>query len=186
MLQLKIDRALGWLGIAQSWGYIEVNTTPADIKIVTKPTTLEIDIDWPVVRVDQTQSLASMGYKNVIPFQKDIAEKAQSILLAGIKRTAREGDRLGRIEANGNPLPEIAEAAAWPEKDYNVAITPKIPPNISSTGGVCIKAVRGEIAVEAKTRLPQISAQKGNLDVYVKVKPSIEIEVIGQWINLLG
>lgn len=186
MLQVIINQTFGRIGIEQSRDIMHMNAPPADFKLEKKPVTLSIKKTWPAVHINQTETRASMGYKPVVPFQKDIAQKGQSIALAGIRRIAREGDRLGRIEEGGNPIPEIAEANAWPEKEFNIAMIPKTPPDISYTGSLDIKVVPGNVAVDSEARFPQTSVQKGSLDVYVRVKPAVNIDVTGQWIDLLG
>lgn len=186
MLQLRIHQTFGRIGIEQTWGSIQMKVLPADFKIAQKPAAVKIEKDRPAVHIDQTETRASMGYKNIVPFQNDIAQKGRSIALAGIQRIAGEGDRLGRIEAGDNPIPAIAEAAAWAEKDFNVALMPKTPPDISSTGKLDIKVMLGDVSVDSKIRFPQISGQGGTIDIYVKVKPAIEIEVVGRQVDLLG
>lgn len=186
MLQVRINQTFGWIGVEQTPASIRVEAFSAQLQLKQKQAALQIRIDWPAVSIDQTQTLAGMGYKKVVAFQKDIARNGQAIALAGIRRTAEEGDRLGRIEAGGNPLPEIAQTAAWPEKNFNVALIPKNPPDISFSGDLDIKAVPGAITVDSQAGFPQISVQKGNVDIYLKVKPAVEIGVTGQWIDLLG
>jgi hypothetical protein len=186
MTQLRIEQTFGRIGIEQTRGSMRMQVLPADFKITQKPAVVRIEKDWPAVQIDWRATRASMGYKDIVPFQKDVARKGRSAALSGIQRIAREGDRLGRIEAGGNPIPDIAEAAAWPAKDFNIALMPDRPPVISAAGRLDIKIMPGDVSVDSTTRFPQISGQGGTIDVYVKVKPSIKIEVVGRQIDLLG
>ncbi|MFZ5639700.1 MAG: DUF6470 family protein [Bacillota bacterium] len=186
MLQVGINQTFGRIGIEQTWASTQMKVQPADFRLTTKPAAVKITKDWPAVNIDQTETRASMGYRNIVAFQKDIAQKGQVTALAGINNIAREGDRMGRIEAGGNPIPAIAEASAWPEKDFNITMIPKTPPDISYTGSLDIKVVPGDVAVDSEARFPQTSVIKGSLNVYVRVKPAVDIDVTGQWIDLLG
>lgn len=186
MTQLRIQQTFGRIGIEQTRATLRMQVLPADFKIAQKPTAVKITQDWPAVQIDQRETRASMGYKDIVPFQKDIAQRGQRAALTGIQRIAREGDRLGRIEAGDNPIPAIAEAAAWPEEEFNIALMPKIPPAISAAGRLDIKVMPGDVSVDSKTRFPQISGRGGTVDVYVKVKPAIKIEVVGRQVDLLG
>lgn len=186
MTQLRIQQTYGRIGIEHTRGVLRIQARPADIAITQNPAVVRIEKDWPAVQIDQRATRASMGYKDIVPFQKDVAAKGRSVALSGIQRIAREGDRLGRIEAGGNPIPAIAEAAAWPEDKFNIALMPNTPPVVSAAGKLAIKAMPGDVSVDAKTRFPQIAGQGGTVDVYVKVKPAIKIEVVGRQVDLVG
>lgn len=186
MLQVRISQTFGRIGIEQIPDKMLLKASPADYKLNQKPAVLQVEKDWPAVHIDQTQTRISMGYKPIVPFQKDIAREALSTSLSGIQRVAREGDRMGRIEDGSNPIPDIAEANAWPEKDFNVTVLPKTPPDISFTGRVAIKATPGDVTVDSKGSFPQVTVQRGNINVYVKVKPEVKIDVVGRQVDLLG
>lgn len=181
------------INIEQNFGQIGISTTPTQLRIVsrepkvdvkTQMSAVQVDINWPAVKIDQTAAQASMGYKPIVPFEKSHADKGQSEALKAIAQKAQEGDQLAKVEQGGNPFVSIA-AAAYKNKECNIALMPSVPPDIYFAGGIDIKANRGHVNVESLAKLPEISATDSSIEFYLKVKPSIDIRVVGQAVDFL-
>lgn len=186
MMQVNIHRTFGQIAIDRKSASIRLKGGPADFRLELKHPSVKHDREQPEIEIDFTGSWASMGYKNPVPLQKEISGDGNSAALAGIKRTADQGDLMGGIEKGVNPFPALA-AAAWPEKSFNIGLIPGVPPEISFKGGTGkFDAAAGDVTVKSRPTYPKILTDKAKIDIYLKVKPSIDIQVAGQWFDVSG
>lgn len=186
MLQVTINQTFGRVGIDYTPAVFKMRVQPADIEFKQTPAEFILKSDPPAIKIDLTRTRASMGYKNIVPLAKDFAQEGIEAAQAEIRRTAGEGDRLARVEAGGSPFSEIAAAAAWPEHDFNITMIPKVPPDISYTGGVKAKSQVGKFSLDTQVHFPEGSATRAKLEIYLKEKPNMNINVTGQWVDFLG
>lgn len=148
--------------IEQSKAELEINTVPGKLTI------------------DQTEAKAQLGYKTIPRIISESAQEGKQAVLEGIGRRAREGDQFMRIENKGNPLPQIAEAYAYKEKQFGIGWIP-------SHGSVKLHYIKGEVQVKATPRKPIIDVQiqkpiheytPGDVSVYVEQKNALHIDFI--------
>ncbi|NSW90063.1 MAG: hypothetical protein HPY74_05130 [Firmicutes bacterium] len=81
-----------------------------------------------VLEIDQYEAFASVGYKNTMDLLRESAQRAYQHVMEYIGKTAEDGDRLAAIELGGNPLADIAERDAFPEKEFGIDFIPKARP----------------------------------------------------------
>ncbi len=185
-MQVSIDQTFGQIGIRQKKASFKIYIRPPDVKVSQKPAEIKIIRDRPAVHINQTETLASMGYRNITAFQKHFAQKGRSAVLSGIRKTVTEGDRMGRIVSGEDPIPAMAAESFRDKREFNLALMPKVAPDISFTGKTDIKATWGEVTVRSRINFPEILATRANLKVYLKFRPELNVKVTGNWINVSG
>lgn len=185
-MQVRISQTFGQIGIQQKAGLVHIKSRHADLNLHVKPEKLEVDIQGPFLDIDQADTWESMGYSSFVRFQKLVAEQGYNIALDGIERMVREGDRMADLPEAENAIPAIAEAAAWPEKDYNVGLIPSEKPKITFSGGINIRYNPAEVQVNAKAKSAEIWAERPEVEVYLRVDPAVDFSVTGKNLDLLG
>jgi hypothetical protein len=127
---------------------LEIESIPAKLEIRTKAATLElkqkhaeikIDAELPKVKIDQYECFAEAGLKNNQDLLWEMSRLAEKQILEYIAKVAEDGDRLAAIEYGGNPIADIAERVAFPEKEFGMATIPKSRPAISMEGSLTIE-----------------------------------------------
>jgi len=81
-----------------------------------------------ILEIDQSEAFASAGYKNMLDLFRESAQYARQHALEYIGKVAEDGDRFAAIELGGNPIAEMAESDAYPEKEFVIDYIPKVGP----------------------------------------------------------
>lgn len=158
----KIEQPKATQSIQQPKAELEINTAPGKLAI------------------DQTEAKAQLGLKTIPRLVSEAAQEGRQAVLEGIGRRASEGDQLMRIENQGNPIPQIAEANAFKEKQFGIGWIP-------SHGSVKLQYTPADVQVKVTPRKPIIDAQiqkpiheytPGNVSVYVEQKNSLKIDFV--------
>lgn len=158
----KIEQPKADLSIQQPKADLEINTVPGKLSI------------------DQSEARAEYGYKSAPRVIAEAAQKARQALLEGIERRASEGAQLMKIENKGNPIPQIAEANLFKEKQFGIGWIP-------SHGSVKLHYTPADVQVKVTPRQPIIDSQirkpiheytPGDVSVYVEQENSLKIDFV--------
>ncbi|MGB9840915.1 DUF6470 family protein, partial [Thermovenabulum sp.] len=100
---------------------------------------------------------------------------AQDLTWQAVEKIVREGDELGAIE-KGISISDLAEESAFPEKDYNVDLIPKSPPEIFfSEGRVDTNLKEGYVKVDVAPFPVDVSYEYGEVKPFLEKPPYIKI-----------
>ncbi|SFE64987.1 hypothetical protein SAMN04324257_02404 [Thermoanaerobacter thermohydrosulfuricus] len=174
--------------IHQTFGRIGINTTPAQISIVSPKATLEIkqipakmeiDQKLPQVYIDQYQCFYESGLKSIFDLVHDEAQRSKQIALEAIGKIVEEGRFLASIENHQNAISELAKKAMEHEVTFTIDLMPKSRPKIWFEGYLNINWELGGAEIKAIPHKPQISAIPGHINIYMRQYPSIKIEYVG-------
>lgn len=184
---------------------ITINTTPALIGIQTIRSKLEImqpkaevnmNIEHPKVeihteqvkaQIDQYECFAEAGLKNYLDLTREAAQLGKQAVMQGIERIVRQGNELAAIENQTDPIPYQAEENAFElfNKDYNIGTIPKSRPKIDFKGGtVDIKVHEGKVNLDVKINKPRIDYIPSKVEIYMRQKNSIDIQYVGEKIDI--
>jgi len=174
--------------IHQTFGRIGINTTPAQISIVSPkatieikqmPAKMEIDQKFPQVYIDQYQCFYESGLKSIFDLVHDEAQMSKQIALEAIGKIAEEGRFLASIENHQNAIAVLAKKAMEHEVTFTIDLMPKSRPKIWFEGYLNINWELGGAEIKAIPHKPQISAIPGHINIYMRQYPSIKIEYVG-------
>jgi len=172
-IQLGVDRTPSVLNIESGSAKLRLHQNHAQINIST---------DHVRVIIDQYRCFAEAGLKNNYDFAKEAAVKGLKQSMKFIARTAEDGNRLAEIEKGGNPVAEIAERRAFPQKQFVLDFIPKSRPEIKVEGNVDIELnrrgdlTRNGVDGDYIPAWMKINYTPSRVDIYVKQYPSVEIK----------
>ena len=185
-MEIKITQRFGQIGIDTNQARVSVETRPAVINTTTTPPEVDYSIDFPRVRIDSAKPLAEIGYKAIVPFAADYAQRGKSAVLGAIGRLAREGDSYAASAGQKTVVAaQIAKSKSFDNTNFNIGLVPRSSPEISVSGGLDIKARQGEVHSKAAPNLPEIRYSQGSIKVYLRQTPMIKVESVGSRFDLV-
>lgn len=177
-MHIEIDYRLGQLGMDARIRPVTIIQRQAEFSMKRVPPELDIHTDFPQVEIDYEKCYESMGCKDPITAQKDITRQGRQHFLGAIGKMAEEGRYLAEIE-KGHTIADTGEMV-WPEPpQYNVALIPSVPPEISfSPGGIRIEYKPGDITYRAVPRRLEVDMARPKVDFYIAQKPYIKMKAV--------
>lgn len=161
--------------IQQPAATVQMKQPQADMEIITTPGTLTID---------QSQAWADMDRINILQRNREAAAKAVQKAWEGIGRRASEGRELAAIHKGGNPI--VEQAARHTRRNYETGLG-WIPSHGSvkidyRPGDVKIQANERPVEYNARINKPVMTYQPSEVNIQLKQKPSIDIQVVNKTI----
>lgn len=187
MLRLQIHTQHAAIGVRTVPPYTRLDIPKEPAKVTTSPVAVEIDIDWPRVRIDARAAMHELGLKSHDKISREYADEGREAALQGVRRRAEEGDALADAHL-GVRLAEVAYDAAFPDdkKELNIQVAPKSRPRIEASGGIRFRSQRGEVEVDAPFRPVSVDVAWGAVHVDLRRKAEIHIEAVGDRFSALG
>ena len=179
-MPLQINTTRGQIGIRTQNASQSIRNFHGEQKIETTMPKVKIKSEKPRVIIDQYQCFAEAGLKNNADLTKDMVEYAKMKHKQMIDTIVADGNRMANIK-NGTPpaIPEIAEKnARGPEKQFRFGPMPSSRPKIEVEGSLDISWEMGKVNISYTPRKPQITYNPGKVEVYLKQKPSIDIQYV--------
>lgn len=166
--KIGFDADLGAYDIKQPRPTVEITTTPAKVDIRSPRGDLNID---------QSKAWDALGVGSNLDLMNLIYSQSKSIALQGIVRIVEDGNRMGAIHLDRNPIGDIAwdrafgdlEPIEFPSPSYDsvdIQYTPRKPE---------INVELGNVVITSHPNQPQINYIKGKMNVYMEQYNSIEI-----------
>lgn len=133
------------LSITQTYAKIGIETTPGSFHLQSQlaklglrqvPRPVNIHTELPKVEIDQNECFASSGLKNPFDLSIEGSQIAYQQALEYIGKVAEDGDGFAAIEEGGNPIADVAERDAYPEREFGIVAMPSARPKIDVTGGI--------------------------------------------------
>lgn len=149
------------------------------VELESKDVNLNMEVTLPKIRIDQSQCFSESGLKSIRELNAENAQRSVSDMYESIGRIVEQGNELTNFYSGGNVIADQGYNNAYTQfdKDYNMVTMPRSRPNITlERGKVSINPTKPEII--ATPRLSKIDAeyQPGKVDIYLRQKPSINIE----------
>ncbi len=185
MSSLRITKTDGLIGIKTTPAKMNISQPKADLEIHQKQSKVLIDSEPVQIKIDQSQCFNEAGLKNNTAFMEDMVQRSTQDLLQGINRTVSEGNIMAAVENNVNAFAEIAANNFMQMVEWNIDFIPKSRPKIEFVGGnMDISVDEGYIKINARTNKPVIDVEIGGVEIYLKQKPDLKIEFIGNELDV--
>lgn len=190
--QLRINKSLGQIGINKTKGYFKINKEPPDIEIdygtdKKRKVLPDIKIDNPEAdfKIDQSKCREDYGYYRVNSLIKHIKNKNIKKTVQSIKEIAREGDYLAGIEKN-HKISEVAKKELDEnKKQFRVGLVPESKPEISvKTYSTKVDIEDNKMRIDSNFSPPSVDYKPTKVDIYMKEKGYLEMEVIGAKVDI--
>lgn len=146
-----------------------------DIEI-NKPL-LEMQTTLPKIQIDQSQSFAEAGLKNLQAFMAESVSYGQQMVSQGISRIVDQGNSMIEIHTGYDPIPDQAIYNAYEmfDKEFNYGAIPTTRPSISlAEGRVETNLVKGNIVNNSRPQKVEMTYTPWQINIYVKQYASIE------------
>ena len=115
---------------------------------------------------------------------QEYAEKGRQHVLKATATIAKQGDQLMNIAKGGSDtIQRLAkENSENPIRDFNIGFVPSSASKVKKTyipGELHMKIDQRTPEVKVKANQPIIKVNPGNLEIYLKQKPSISFTIVG-------
>lgn len=183
-LSLQITQQHAKIGLEIHDGQFQMRQPKAELEIRQQPAHMEIEQRLGDLQIDREEARAALGYKTSSRMSADLAAQVRQIVLDTISDYAEEGDQLAAVET-GVTFADIAlrqqEKGPMPIRDYgppaNIIISYVPHP-------ARIRWEQGDAFVRAVMHPPEIQYQIGKVDVYLRQKNWLTIDVKGKYLNM--
>lgn len=181
---IKITRTDALIGINTTPTKVYIQQPKADFEMAIKEPKLEIDTEQVEIRIDQSQCFNEAGLKNNTALLEDYVGRSQQAFAEGVSRIVSEGNQMAAIENKIDAIAEIAFSNSIQVADWNIDFIPKSRPDIDYVGGtVDIRLDRGYVDIKSKPNNPIIDVEVGGVEIYLRQKPDIKFEYLGNNID---
>ncbi|MDQ0902945.1 DUF6470 family protein [Paenibacillus sp. V4I7] len=174
--QLQIRQQPALIGIDADLGTQDIRQPKATYEMKTDRPQLEIHQEPGDLQIDQSRAWDALGMGPILEAMSRIYTQSKDVALQGIARIVENGNRMAAIHLHGNPIADIAKQLTFehPEFDYygeasfdNVDIT-------YTPFKAEINVIEGKINVNAQINQPEITYNRGKLDIYVRQYAKVE------------
>ncbi|KRF33994.1 DUF6470 family protein [Paenibacillus sp. Soil787] len=177
--RLSIRQTYAEIGIDTQNAQFAIQSPPGQLDIKQQAATIDITSPSGELSVDSSAAWSALGKGNHLEWMNQIYSQLHSVALQAIGKIVEDGNRMAMITNPSNPFAEIAGNQMNEQNpveyvgeasNLNVKLNYEMrKPEINITPH------KAEIQYTAQK--PQISYSPGNIDIYVKQKNSIEINV---------
>ncbi|HHW36008.1 MAG TPA: hypothetical protein GXX18_01690 [Bacillales bacterium] len=182
LLHLNISSQFAKLGIHSQRPGLEIKQPPADLQLRQPQPDLTMTKTKGKLEIDQSEAFADANLKPPLRRTKEAAEQSKEKLLQDLAQKANEGRRLMKIETkNKNTIAQIAREHSEPkQKQFNIGFVPESATKVKfhyTPSEIDINVNLDKAIVKAKPNKPIIKYHKGDIQIYLRQKPSIEFNV---------
>lgn len=180
--QLHINQSFAQIGIEQRFSTLQLRQPMADLQLRQPLPEIKISKTDSKLEIDQTEAFADANLKSPIRVANEWVAKAKQTALQSIAKEVKEGDRLMKIEnQRESVIPQIAkEKSLGTVQQFGLGYMPSSPFKVKfdyTPSELRLDANVKKAEVHAKVNEPMIKINQGNVDVYVKQKNKIQIQV---------
>lgn len=184
LLHLSISSQFAKLGMSSQKSWLEIKQPSADMQLRQPQPDLTVTKTKGKLEINQTEAFADANLKSPLRRTREAAQEAKQKLLRDLASQAAEGDRLMKIESgNKNVIPQIAKEQSEPKQhQFNIGFVPESAFKVKfhyTPSEIDIKVDQNKTLVQVKPNKPIIKYHKGDMQIYVRQKPSIEFKVTG-------
>lgn len=182
LAQIRMEQTYAQIGLQTDRGVQEIKQPQAELNMHQKQAELHIKQPLGVLQIDTTEGRAQLDLKGILRRNKEYASLGHQKALQAIAKISQEGDQMRHIEKKGNKIAQIAAQnnviygnthvlqADWTTDGITMSYK-KAPPEITWK-------VNG-VTMDPTIHKPEISYTPGKVDVYVRQKNSLTIDVVG-------
>ncbi|PLR90810.1 DUF6470 family protein [Bacillus sp. T33-2] len=176
--KINIEPKSGLIGLNIQQSDQVIKQRPADMLIQQQPAELHIHRQPSRLTIDQTLAHENLDLKSYRRRTQDNAMLGVQGVSNYIQKTVREGIELMKIENAGDPIVAQAKRALIDETTFNTGNTPsQFSVKINYTPAkVTIDSENHEPVLEVKMNVPIHEYTPGTTDVYMRQKPSLQID----------
>lgn len=186
-MNLRITTRHGFIGINGTQGKTNISYGKSNFAMGIKAPKIHMDITQPKVKIDQTKPLSEIGQGKVFDLIRSNVKKSKEAIFRAIAKTVQQGNELARIETGRNVIAEQAKDNAFGQsiQEFNIDFIPKSRPEIDlEEGRVEINLEEGDVDIESAPTEVNLDISRGKVEIYLRQKPFIDVEYVGDNLNM--
>lgn len=185
-MQLRVTNINGQIGIKTTDAVLSIRQPKGELEMTTKKTDLNLKINLPKVKIDQSQCFSEAGLKDVFELTAEAAQRGMQNAQETIGKIAADGDRMANFQTKEDVIAALDWEKAFPGPvDYNIGFIPRSRPKIEVEGGVAFNPQLGGVEFKAKIYAPEITvATKPSVEIFLMRKPEFHFEFIGNNVDI--
>ncbi|WP_409343775.1 DUF6470 family protein [Paenibacillus sp. MBLB4367] len=175
--QIQIRQQPALLGIDADLGKQDIVQPRATFEMTTERPQQDIRQPRGDLDIDQSRSWDALGVGGVLQTMSRIYSKAPEIALQAIARIAQDGDRMAKIHIKSDAFKELAQNIRLEFGNFDV-VPPTEYDNVDITytaNKADINVTDGRVNLNTQPNRPEISYNRGKLDIYMMQYPKVEI-----------
>ncbi|RNB92651.1 hypothetical protein EDM56_00450 [Brevibacillus fluminis] len=180
--QLRMEQTYAQIGLETERGVQEIRQPRAELNMQQQPAELHIKQPLGVLKIDTSEARAQLDLKGILRRSREYASLGRQKALQAIAKISQEGDQMRHIEKKGNKIAQIAAQNDGVYDNTNVIQADW------TTDGIEISYQKAEpeinwkvngVKMNPEIHKPEINYTPGKVDVYVRQKNSLTIDVVG-------
>lgn len=186
MPRMQIEQQRAEIGLDQFPGEMRIEQPHAQITMETESAQVHIDRELSELHIDQSRAWAAYALIPPVTVTKTIVNNVKQIYPQIVAKIARDGDRMADFHLSNNVFAELAKE--WPRElnEYDIA-------GPASRFNVDLEYIPeqlemyvegGRFHYEVQPQKPQIEHVPARVDVYLRQKPYIRIDWVGQHVDV--
>ncbi|MGO0063608.1 DUF6470 family protein [Brevibacillus fluminis] len=182
LAQIRMEQTYAQIGLQTDRGVQEIKQPQAELNMHQEPAELHIKQSLGVLKIDTTEARAQLDLKGILRRNREYASLGRQKALQAIAKISQEGDQMRHIEKKGNKIAQIAA-----QNDGIYTNTNVLQADWTSDG-ITISYQKAEpqinwkvngVKMNPEIHKPEINYTPGKVDVYVRQKNSLTIDVVG-------
>ena len=183
LASVQITNFDGRLAARRNPTILEMKQPMADMTIRQPQAEIEYYQKDAKLLIDQSEAFADAGLKPVSRMIQEYAEKGKQQVLKAMATTAKQGDQLMNIAKESGTIQRLAkENSESPIRDFNIGFVPSSTSKVKKTyipGELHVKIEQRTPEVKIKANQPIIKVNPGDLEIYLKQKPTLSFKTVG-------
>ncbi|SDO61627.1 hypothetical protein SAMN04487897_11810 [Paenibacillus sp. yr247] len=177
--RLSIHQTFAQIGIDTQKAQLSIESPRGQLEVKQEAASMDITSPKGELSVDSSAAWSALGKGDHLEWMNQIYSQLQSVALQAIGKIVEDGNRMAMIT---NPSNSFAEIAANQMNEQNPVEYVGEASNLNVKLNYEMKKPEINITphqtdIQYTPQKPQISYAPGNIDIYVKQKNSIEINV---------
>lgn len=188
MPKLHIEQQRAQIDIDQFSGQMLIEQPPVQVSMKTEPAQVHISREPSKLYIDQSRAWAVYALIPPVTVTKIIVDNVKQIYPQIVAKITRDGDRMADFHLSGNVFAELAREWTRPLIEYDIAGPASrlnvdlefIPEQLE------MHVEGGDFHYKVKPQKPRIEHVPARVDIYLRQRPYIKIDWVGQHVDMRG
>lgn len=180
-LRLSIRQTYAAIGMETERAQQQMESLPGEQTIHQQPAVMNFESTAAQLTVDSSEAWQALGVGPNLDWNSRIYSQMQSIFLEGLAQQVAEGRRMMDTSNPRSAFADLAKDALFRPNPVNYQVGTPDFNNVRvhfSEAQVMTKIEPSQVEISYTPHKPTITASQGKLDIYLRQKNSIDINVI--------
>ncbi|WP_127532072.1 DUF6470 family protein [Paenibacillus kobensis] len=179
-LRLSIRQTFAFIGMDSEPARLQIHSQPGDLQIEQPPAVMEFQSSKSELSADSSQAWHALGKGPNLEWSSSIYSQMKSVFLQNLAQQVEEGKRMANITISRSAFADLAQDALFRPNPVNYQVATPGYDNVRMSytpGSVDTRMESTPVQINFTPRPVEFNPQLANLDIYLRQKNSINIEV---------